>query len=261
MVNAFFGNFDLASLSIWSFWLFFAGLVFYLQRANMHEGYPLEDELGNPAPNQGMFPLPEKKTYKLPHGQGELTVPNGQTDPRNKDLALRRATQNNGYPLEPTGDPMKDGVGPAAWCARKDEPELTGQGHPKIQPLAALKGFKVSAGRDPRGMPVVAADGETVGSCVDLWVDEPEAVVRYLEIELDNEHGGGRRLLPMPLAQIAWFGKPAVKVHSIYGKHFADVPTIKSTTQVTKLEEEKVSAYYAGGKLYADPEERLEPQL
>jgi photosynthetic reaction center H subunit len=258
MVNAFFGNFDLASLAIWSFWLFFALLCFHLQRMNMHEGYPLEDEEGKPSPNQGMFPLPSPKTFKLPHGAGELTVPNMKTDPRNADLALKKVTKNNGYPLEPTGDPMKDGVGPAAWVARKDEPELDGRGHPKIQPMTALKSFKVSAGRDPRGMPVVAGDGETVGKVVDMWVDEPEALVRYLEIELDG--GAGRRLLPMQLARIAWL-KPVVKVHSIYGKHFADVPTTKSSTQVTKLEEDKICAYYAGGKLYADPAERLEPQF
>ncbi|MBK1635345.1 photosynthetic reaction center subunit H [Rhodovulum adriaticum] len=260
MVNAFFGNFDLAALAIWSFWLFFAGLIFYLQRANMHEGFPLEDEAGNPAPNQGMFWLPEPKTYKLPHGQGDKTVPDMQTDPRNADLALKKTTPNNGYPLEPTGDPMLDGVGPAAWCARKDEPELDGKGHPKIQPMAALSTFKVSAGRDPRGMDVVAGDGAVVGKVVDMWVDEPEQVVRYLEIELNGEYGSGRRLLPMQVARLGWL-KPVVHVHSIYGKHFANVPTIKSTKQITKLEEEKVCAYYAGGKLYADVEERLEPQL
>ena len=40
-VDAFFGNFDLASLSLWLFYLFFALLVFYLQTENMREGYPL----------------------------------------------------------------------------------------------------------------------------------------------------------------------------------------------------------------------------
>ncbi|MBN2906166.1 MAG: photosynthetic reaction center subunit H [Rhodobacteraceae bacterium] len=260
MVDAFFGNFDLASLSIWLFWLFFAGLVYYLQRMNMHEGYPLEDDAGNLSPNQGMFPLPSPKTFKLPHGAGELTVPNRLTDPRNADLPLRKAGKPNGFPFVPTGDPMIDGVGPASWCARKDEPELDGRGHPKIQPMAALKTFRVSAGRDPRGLPVVAGDGETVGSIVDMWVDEPEQLVRYLELELDGAHGGGRRLLPMQLARFGWL-KKQVNVHSIYGKHFANVPQTKSMTQVTKLEEEKICGYYAGGKLYADPKARLEPQL
>ncbi|MGC9418940.1 MAG: photosynthetic reaction center subunit H, partial [Rhodovulum sp.] len=177
----------------------------------------------------------------------------------NKDLALKKVTKNNGFPLEPTGDPMLDGVGPAAWCARKDEPELDGRGHPKIQPLTALNNFKVSAGRDPRGMAVVAGDGETVGKVVDMWVDEPEQLVRYLEIELDAAHGGGRRLVPMQVAKISWF-RPEVRVRLIYGKHFAAVPTTKSATQVTKLEEEKICAYYGGGLLYAD-KARQESQL
>ncbi|MEX5727636.1 photosynthetic reaction center H subunit [Rhodovulum iodosum] len=261
MVATFFGNFDLASLSIWLFWLFFALLIFYLQRANMHEGFPLEDENGNPAPNQGLFPLPEQKTFKLPHGRGEVTVPNGNRDPRAiEGLAMKQLNGSGGFPFDPTGDPFADGVGPAAWCMREDEPELDGKGHPKIQPMAVLDSFHVSAGRDPRGMTVVAGDGEAVGSVVDLWVDEPESMIRYLEVELDAEHGGGKRLLPLTLARVSWT-KPTVKVHSIYGKHFANVPTTKSPTQVTKLEEEKICAYYAGGKLYADIEERLESQI
>ena len=31
----FFGNVDLAQISLYAFWLFFAGLVIYLQRENM----------------------------------------------------------------------------------------------------------------------------------------------------------------------------------------------------------------------------------
>ena len=43
-------------------------------------------------------------------------------------------------------------------------------------------------------------------------------------------------------------------MHSIFGKHFPGVPTTKSRNQVTLLEEEKICAYYAGGKLYASEE-------
>ena len=71
----FFGNFDLASLSIWLFWGFFALLIVYLQTENMREGYPLETEDGLAAPNQGPFPVPKPKTFRLPHGQGDVTVP------------------------------------------------------------------------------------------------------------------------------------------------------------------------------------------
>jgi len=132
MTGAFFGNFDLASLAIWLFWIFFAGLIYYLQTENMREGYPMEDEDGNLAPNQGPFPLPGQKTFKLPHGRGEVTVPDHQTEQR--EVALQRTSVTNGFPLEPTGDPMADGVGPASWAPRRDIPELDGHGHVKIVP-------------------------------------------------------------------------------------------------------------------------------
>lgn len=255
MTTVFFGNFDLASAALWLFWIFFALLIFYIQRENMREGYPLENDDGTEAANQGPFPLPDPKTFKLPHGRGEVTVPN--TNGEGRDVALRQTNKANGYPFEPTGDPMKDGVGPASWAARRDVAELDAHGHPKIIPLSGSDKFFVAAGRDPRGLPVVAGDGEIVGRISDMWVDEPEQLVRYLEIELDPAKGDGTRLVPMSLARIR---SNQVSVKSIFAKHFNDVPMHKSGNQVTLLEEEKISAYYAGGTLYASSS-RLEPQL
>jgi photosynthetic reaction center H subunit len=255
MVDPFFGNFDLASLSLWIFWAFFAVLIYYLQTENMREGYPLEDDDGKPAANQGPFPVPSPKTFKLPHGRGEVTVPDLQ--PERRDLALKRTNASNGFPMEPTGDPMLDGVGPASWAPRQDVPELDGHGHPKIVPMARANGFAVAAGIDPRGKPVVAADKAVVGTIIDMWIDEPEQMVRYLEVELNADHGKGKRLIPMPLARIK---RDSVSIHSLFGKHFGNVPKTKSDNQVTKLEEEKISAYYSGGKLYAH-EDRQNPVI
>jgi len=251
MSEPIFATFDLASVAVILFWLFFAGLVIYLQRENMREGYPLEDENGNPAPNQGPFSLPYPKTFKLPHGRGEVTVPDMQPEGR----AVQLVSTGPGSPLEPTGDPMTDGVGPASWAPRRDVPELDGHGHPKIVPISSTDSFHVSAGRDPRGLPVQAGDNAVVGRICDMWVDEPEQLVRYLEVELND--GYGTRLVPLPAAKIM---SDRVYVHSIFGRHFPMVPTIKARNQVTLLEEEKVSAFYAGGKLYASLE-RQEPQL
>ena len=256
MTQTFFGEFDLASLSIWLFWVFFALLIFYIQRENMREGFPLVDDDGEEAPNQGLFPVPDDKTFELPHGRGTLKVPSGQRGDRD-DLALERTNAADGYPFEPTGNPMVDGVGPAAWAPRRDIPELDGHGHLKLQPMRKLDAFSHAAGRDPRGKPIVTGDNKPVGTVTDMWVDVPEQLVRYLEYELDAEHGGGTRLVPLTMARI-WSNQ--VKVRSIYAEHVKDVPRIANPDQVTLLEEEKISAYYAGGTLYAS-DARQEPQI
>ena len=128
-------------------------------------------------------------------------------------------------------------------------PELDGKGHAKIVPLSATANHHVSAGRDPRGLRVQAGDLSLVGRISDMWIDEPEQLVRYLEVELDGD--AGKRLIPLPLARIK---RDRVVVHALHGRHFPDVPTIRSHNQVTKLEEEKICAFYAGGKLYASPD-------
>lgn len=247
------GNIDLAQVSLYLFWLFFAGLIIYLQRENMREGFPLEDEQGNHTGNQGIFMLPKAKTFKLPHGRGERIAPPGDTD-ATRDLAMEPTSPSAGSPFVPTGNPLVDGIGPAAWAPRRDVPELDGHGHPKIRPMKSLSEMHISAGRDPRGLPIVSHDRKKMGTITDLWVDVPEQMVRYLEYDM-GEHG--TRLIPIQLVVLRsdW-----VKVHSLYAEQFADVPTTASGDQITLLEEEKVCAYYCGGKLYA-AENRLEPQL
>jgi photosynthetic reaction center H subunit len=238
----FFGNVDLALISLYLFWAFFAGLIFYIQRENMREGYPLETEDGGAAPNQGPFPLPAPKTMILRDGRGEVVQPNGAREAR--ELAMARTAVSDGFPHAPTGNPMLDGVGPASWAPRRDVPELDGHGHNKIVPMAVAGGFGVAAGRDPRGMKVQGSDMQYVGHISDLWVDAPEQVVRYLEVTLDS---GAKRLIPMPMAKIK---SDRVKVESIPSDMFGSVPPTRSSTEVTLLEEDKISGYFAGGPMY-----------
>jgi photosynthetic reaction center H subunit len=248
----FFGNFDLASLAIWMFWGFFALLVYYLQTENMREGYPLESEDGQTAANQGPFPVPKPKTFRLPHGRGEVTVPSAANEAahRREGLALARTSLGDGFPHAPTGHPMLDGVGPASWVPRRDEPELDGHGHNKIVPMSRLDGFAISAGRDPRGLPVQAGDLEVVGRVSDVWVDAPEQLVRYLEIELNS---GKKRLVPMTLARI-W--EDRVRVNFLASDSFEMIPATRSSTEVTKLEEDKISGFVAGGWMYDAPKRK-----
>jgi photosynthetic reaction center H subunit len=52
----------------------------------------------------------------------------------------------------------------------------------------------------------------------------------------------------MPFCRIK---KDGVTVGALLASQFAGVPTTRSPDQVTLLEEEKISAYYGAGMLYA----------
>jgi photosynthetic reaction center H subunit len=159
----------------------------------------------------------------------------------------------NGSPLEPTGDPMLDGVGPAAWANRADVPDRTAHGHAKVVPMRLHPDFFVEPrDPDPRGLPVQACDGAIAGTIVDVWVDRSEPQVRYYEVTLVD---GSRNVL-LPVGFVQWpnfglWGNDHVLVKAITAAQFANVPAIRRDDQITMLEEEKVMAYYAGGHLYA----------
>jgi photosynthetic reaction center H subunit len=151
---------------------------------------------------------------------------------------------------------MVDGVGPAAYAMRADHPELTLEGHTKIVPLRVDNEWGIaSQDRDIRGWPVRGCDGQDAGTVKDLWVDRSEHLFRYIEVDL----GGKTVLCPFFAARVEIQGK-FISVDSIAAEQFKRVPALKKPDQITLLEEEKVQAYYAGGKLYATPD-RQEPLL
>ena len=242
---------DVAQLVLYLFWIFFAGLIFYLVRENHREGYPMDTDANRPAVTG--WPIPKPKTYLLPHG-GEVSTPNAKVS--RQQLMAEPSHRWRGAPLVPTGNPMLDGVGPGSWAERADVPDRTYDGDPKIVPLRLAGDYSVSRSDvDPRGLPVVGADGEVGGTIVDLWLDTPENLFRYLEVELS---GGSRRVLvPMNFARVR---RNEVRVAAILGRQFAAVPGTRQPDQVTLLEEEKIAAYYGGGTLYAEPS-RSEPLL
>jgi photosynthetic reaction center H subunit len=241
---------DVAQLVLYLFWIFFAGLIYYLVRENHRDGYPVETARGRGITG---WPIPQPKTYKLAHG-GEATFPNDK--PERASLALEPTHGWAGSPLEPTGNPMLDGVGPGSWAERADVPDLTIEGNPKIVPLRVTPSYNVhQKDNDPRGLPVYGGDGVIAGTVRDLWVDQSEHLFRYLEVEVT---GGGRTVLvPMNFARIK---RDVVKVHAILAAHFAQVPGTKHPEQVTFLEEEKIMGYFGGGLLYAEPS-RAEPLI
>jgi photosynthetic reaction center H subunit len=204
---------DVAQIALYAFWIFFAGLIFYLRREDKREGYPLESDRS-----------------------GRVRVQ---------------------APLQPTGNPMLDAVGPSAYADRADHPDLTVSGLPMIVPLRVAAGFTV-AGKDPdpRGMEVYGADRELAGRVSELWIDRSEPQIRYLEVETT---GARHVLLPITFAKID-AGRRRIAVKSILASQFATVPMIAHADQISLLEEDQITAYYGGGNLYATPA-RAEPFL
>lgn len=245
---------DVAQVTLYLFWIFFAGLIFYLRREDKREGYPLEDPQRPSALFEGFPSLPTPKTFVLAHG-GTRERPAHWIPNPDKPLNATPVAMWRGAPIEPNGDPLLAGVGPGAWADRPDEVDLTIEGMPKIVPLRADASYGVD-GRDPdpRGRPVLGADGAVAGTVSDVWVDRSERLFRYLEVQLT---GGRRVLLPVNFSKI---GHDAVRVRALLAAQFSNVPALKNPDQVTVLEEEKIVAYFGAGTLYAKPS-RLGPQL
>ncbi len=172
-------------------------------------------------------------------------------------IPARPTAPHPGAALDPTGNPMVDGMGAAAWATdRADRPDLTWDGRPRIQPMSLQHGWSVeSRDPDPRGMPVVGADGVVAGVVTDLWVDLAEPAVRFLATELPD--GGGNVLVPIGFARIR--RSPAqVRVKALHAAHFAGIPRPREAASITLLEEDRIYGFFAGGYRYADPS-RLDP--
>lgn len=252
----FIAGIDLVDVSLWLFTLFFLGLIFYLRREDRREGYPLETDTGGKQEASGTFWMPPKKKFNLPHGRGTLDQAFGPRDERSH--ALKRTAVWPGAPYEPTGDAMQDGVGPASYAMREDIPDLTLEGEPRIAPYRVSPGYEVARqDRDPRGMDVVGCDKAVAGKVVDLWVDRSEAIIRYLEVEVAPMQNV---LVPMPFAKVVGGRKPKVVVEAVTASQLRAAPKTRDAVSVTRREEDRISGYYGGGKLYATPD-RVEPWL
>jgi photosynthetic reaction center H subunit len=249
------GYIDVAQIVLYMFWVFFAGLIFYLQRESKREGYPMSSDRPGRPTVEGLLPMPRPKTYLRAHG-GPVTVPRPDEESR-RTLPAVPIAGFPGAPLEPTGNPMLDNIGPGGYAFRADEPELALDDHIKIVPLKTHTHFSIFKDPDPRGLTVYGADGEAGGVVTDLWLDRSDLLFRYLEVEVKTAAGTRSVLLPINFCRV---GRDAVRVHAIMGHQFASVPGTKTLGQVTLLEEEKITAYYAAGLLYADPR-RQEPLL
>ena len=257
MTGAITGYIDVAQLTLYAFWIFFAGLIFYLRREDKREGYPLLSDRSDKIVVQGLPSVPTPKMFRLAHG-GVVYAPRPETE---RPIMARPAEHWPGAPLVPTGNPMVDGVGPAAWANRSDEPDMMFE-HPipRLAPLRADPDFFLAQeDPDPRGMTVFGADRLPAGIVTDAWIDRTEMVVRYLEVGVGSGPGRRAAMLPMTMVRIDPVRR-LINVRSITAAQFAEVPLLKNADVITLLEEDKIMGYYGGGTLYATPA-RMEPLL
>ncbi|NBN76677.1 photosynthetic reaction center subunit H [Microvirga tunisiensis] len=259
MTGSVVGSIDVAQLVLYAFWIFFAGLIWYLRGEDRREGYPLEDDVTGAYDKRPWLFVPDRKTFVLPFGQGTRQVPDLKRDTR--PLNAERLSRAPGYPYVPTGNPMLAGVGPGSWAERENIADLTAHGDLRIVPLSQAEGFAIAEGElDPRGLPVFGCDLKSGGIVRDVWVDRSEQLLRYYEVELAA--GGRTVLLPNNFVVIkrGRGDKPCLYVHAITAAQFADVPALAAADTVTRLEEDKIAAYYGSGLLYA-LSDRQEPLL
>ncbi|MEM8799316.1 MAG: photosynthetic reaction center subunit H [Pseudomonadota bacterium] len=273
-VGAITGYIDVAQLVLYLFWIFFFGLVFYLQKEGRREGFPLEEDDGTMI-DQSWVWIPEKpKVFKVKYGPHK-EIESGPRDTRK--LALKKVFPWAGSPFEPTGDPMADGVGPASYAERGDHPDWSVDGEAKIKPLRETPDFfPAGEDNDPRGMKVFGADGLVAGVVSDIWVDKGEYLGRYVEVDLSKGEAGGEGAVLLPFNFMRVKGPKnifatltgiepmerdiGVHVDAIRADQFSGVPKTKKPNEITLREEDMIMGYFGGGKLYAMPE-RMGPLI
>ena len=62
------GYIDVAQLTLYAFWIFFFGLIYYLRQEDKREGYPLEGNRPGRVVVQGFPPVPLPKTFRMADG-------------------------------------------------------------------------------------------------------------------------------------------------------------------------------------------------
>ena len=237
---------DVAQLAVIVFFLFFLGLVFYLRREDKREGYPL-DEPGPQMHRGRLIGFPERPSVKTLHllEGGTTELPHYYAPP---PVEGRYTDGFGGSSIEPVGNPLLSGLGPATWVMRPDAPFRLADGELQIVPMRGRDEWHVREGEtDPRGMTVFDARWHPVGTIADFWVDRSAKLLRYLEVQLGAEAGSERRvLLPIFYADIKLKARE-IRVVALRSWQFNEIPALANPDCITAREEDQVNAYYAGG--------------
>ena len=211
---------DVAQLVLYAFWIFFAGLIYYLRARGQARG--LSAGIATARPRVDVTGLPaDAAAQDLPararrHGHGAerqalAAAAEGQA----------RRTAGPARRWSPTGNPMLDGVGPGAYADRADVPDLTFEGH--AEDRAAARGAATSTCRaqGPRSARHARSSAPTARSaapCATCGSTAPRALFRYLEVE-PSPAATRRVLLPINFARID--AATASRCASILGHQFA----------------------------------------
>lgn len=247
------GDIDIAQLLVVAFVIFFFGLVLYLRTEDKREGYPLVDPAGG-SDGDGFPPMPKPKRFLLMQG-GVVSAPSPDHE---RPVAAERAFPFPGSSLNPTGDPLEDGVGPASYALRRAEPLWFSPGVTQLTPLRIVEGWTLAKGDvDPRGLPVVDAWGARAGVVRDMWLDRGVKIVRYLEVEADD---GGRTLLPIHHTELRGI-QGRVSLKAVRAAQVMRAPRPADPDVVTAREEDRINAFYAGAEFYGHEQNRRPPRL
>ena len=152
--------FDIAQMTLYLFWIFFAGLIIHIRREDHREGFPLVSDLPGRVPldERGVL-TPVAKTFLLNDGTTYLAP---HKEAPEWERAAVPVASFPGAPLTPTGNPLVDGVGPAAYAMRRDIADVVWEtGEARIVPARLDPSFTVAAeDPNPVGMQVFGCDGK-----------------------------------------------------------------------------------------------------
>jgi photosynthetic reaction center H subunit len=241
---------DVAQLTLYAFWVFFAGLIIYLILESKREGFPMITNRQGERPI-GILPMPTPKIFRLSNGTTRQFPWNEPLEVLN----LRPTSPWEGAPYEPIGNPMIDGLGPASFTARDPHPELDYHGDIRTFPMRLAPEYSVATeDPDPRGMDVIACDDIKAGVVADLWIDRTECCIRFVEVALPDPLARNV-LIPWELTQVKMNARSGViKVVCVTAELFKTAPVTGSKDSITAREEDQIAAYFASGHLYATPE-------
>lgn len=109
------GYVDVAQVVLYAFFLFFAGLVFWLRREDRREGYPLENEAVGRRKADDPILIPRSKAFHLPGGETTYApqAVHGRDDIET-GIPARKVEPWPGAPYERTESSLQAGVGPGS---------------------------------------------------------------------------------------------------------------------------------------------------